>query len=153
MDKQQNEPGISANQLQEILKTVIAEVRKPTELEQKKLDKEHSQEQKMLKQRVMLQTAEAKARESRRANCAHGTVHPGNNSFKHSWAGQIHSPAGEHPYIIPTCQQCQTQTSKIYVNPATIIDGAGLDRYPSLTVDSLEAWAKGSREKYLVVAV
>lgn len=120
----------------------IQEMRKPTEAEQRKLDEDAAK----LKQKQAARLQLAKAEEDRKVNrakhCPHQTVHQGTGMVKHAWRGQIHTPAGEAPYFIPTCMQCQTQLPKIRATLEQIKSGVNLDQYPGLNEDTLRQWSK-----------
>jgi hypothetical protein len=138
--------NITPEQLQammsSIVETAVREARKPSEAEQKKLDKQAEQERKHLLQKVELQKVEAKAKEDRKRSCQHGTVHPGTGAFKHSWIAQVHTPSNSEPYFVPTCQQCQTQLGKIKATPAQVANGVNLKDIPNLNIATIEGWEK-----------
>lgn len=119
----------------------IKEIKKPTEAEQKKLDKEEKELRAKQELRFKMQKAEIDSREARKQNCPHGTAHPGNGSFSHAWRAQVNTPAGEEPYFIPMCTQCQTQLPKILATPDQVRNGVNLNAYPGLTMKGLEQWA------------
>jgi hypothetical protein len=142
----QQEPklDISYTQLQELMKTMIQEMKKPTEVEQAKLDAEAKKLKAQQDKRLELQKAEVTRRVTLKAKCPHGTTHPGTGAFSHAWRAQVNTPAGEPPFFIPTCQQCQTQLKKIYATPDQVRDGVQLHVYPNLNVAVLERWADES---------
>lgn len=161
MEKDQN-VGITMEQVfaligkmdennQKNMMAAIAEIKKPTPLEQEKLDKENAKIKKMQESRLAQAMAEEKGRKMRMASCSHQTVHQGTGVVKHAWRAQVHTPHGEKPYFIPTCQisQCQIRDEKgelikFYATPDMLTQGVNLDQYQGLDLERLKAWAKQS---------
>lgn len=133
-------------QNQSNLLSAIQEMKKPTALEQEKLDKEAAKVKQQQESRLKL----AKAEEDRKLNaarfCSHATTHPGTGVVKHAWRAQIHAPHGEKPYFKPTCQICWTQLPKILATPDMLTNGVNLDQYTGLDVDRLKLWAVQAQE-------
>lgn len=146
MEKQEQGLIMTPVTLQELLKTVVEAARKPNEYEQKKIDVEQAREKVRLAQKKQMSEAEVARREGIKRNCPHGTAHPGNGTFKHTWRAAVLTPAGEKPYFLPMCEQCQTQLDKIYATPEQVREGVELHKYQGLTVEYLERWSRESRK-------
>jgi hypothetical protein len=122
-----------------------AELKKPTAIEQAKLDADQAKLKQKAESAAKLAMAEEKAKDNRRRGCPHGTTHPGTKTFTHQWRAQVHTPDGEKPYFIPTCTHCWTQLPKIYATTEQLQNGVNLDQYASIDLEKLETWAKQSQ--------
>jgi Zn finger protein HypA/HybF involved in hydrogenase expression len=118
-----------------------AELKKPTAMEQKKLDEEEARIKRAQTERLELSKAEVERKRLAALGCGHIRVHPGTGVVKHLWRAQVHTPAGQEPYFVPTCQGCHTQTGKIPASMDMIRNGVNLDQYPGLTKEALDKWA------------
>lgn len=124
------------------LKEFAAELRKPTAREQKKLDEEEARVVRTQNERLALAKAQIDAKAANARACGHIRVHPGTGVTKHLWRAQVHTPAGQTPYFVPTCQGCLTQTGRIPATTDMLRDGVNLDQYPMLTEQDLRKWAE-----------
>ena len=124
----------------------IAEMKKPTEREQKKLDAEEVKIVQHQKSRIALAHAEEDRKASLRRNCAHATTHPGTGVTKHTWRAQVHTPANVKPYFVPTCTQCFSQLTPILASTEMLTQGVNLDQYAGINMDVLTNWAKSAQK-------
>lgn len=122
----------------------IKELKKPTEVEQKKLDQEATKTARQAKERIDLATVEMNRIKYMEENCPHTTYHPGTGVERHLWRAQVHAPANQKPYFVPTCTACRTQLPRIQATPDMLTNGVNLDQYIRLDLDVLKSWAKKS---------
>jgi hypothetical protein len=127
---------------QKNLMAAIAEMKKPTAVEQEKLDKEAAKVKNQQEMRLKLAKAESDRKIMNARACGHVTVHQGTGVVKHAWRAQVHTPHGEKPFFVPTCQICWTQTPKILASPDMLTNGVNLDQYSQIDFDILKNWAK-----------
>lgn len=145
--------GLTPDQLAKLIETAVTsavrEMRKPTEEELEKKEKERLK--KLADVQADLDHARAVENKKKiaRQYCigngpAHGSLHP-NGSFKHSWRSQVYSPAeSKLPYLVPTCERCYYQVGKIYVDHSWVQAGANLHERPNLNLETLEEWHRQS---------
>jgi len=123
-------------QNQEALLAAIKELKKPSEFEQRKIDKENE----VLRNKQMSRLTEAKAeverKEMRMRNCPHAAAHPMGYTM-HLWGGQAHTPANQPAYFVPTCGRCQTQLPKVYCTPEQLTQGINLYTYKNIGIEDL----------------
>ena len=129
---------------QKNLMSAIAELKKPTPREQEKLDKEEAKVKAQQQARLKLAMAEEQRKKNNILGCRHATVHPGTGVVKHAWRAQVHTPLGEKPYFVPTCQICWTQAPKILATPDMLTQGVNLDQYTTIDYDVLKKWSEQS---------
>jgi hypothetical protein len=134
--KQMNEDN------REAFLSYIKEVKKPSDLDQRKLDLEATKERRRIEESIDQARIEIERRENVKRSCSHTMYHPGTGVERHLWRGQVHAPANEKPYFIPTCTKCRTQLPKILATPEMLTNGVNLDQYIHLNVETLERWAK-----------
>ena len=134
--------AISIEDAMRLVTLAVQEMKKPTELEQIKIDKEHAKEVRAAKDQVDQARAEMERHRSAMDNCPHATTHPSTGVTKHQWRAQVHTPKGKSPYFVPTCTQCHSQLAKIAATNEMLMNGVALENYPSLNREALEQWAK-----------
>ena len=110
------------------LKEFAAELKKPTALEQKKLDEENARLLRTQNERIELAKVEERRKETARINCGHVRWNPITGAAKHLWVGQVCEPAGKPAYWVATCQGCQTQVGPIPATPDMFREGVELHR-------------------------
>lgn len=120
------------------LMAFVKELKKPTEIEQAKLDADALKLKRQQTQRLELQKAEVIAKENRKKYCPHGTTHPGTHAFHPAWVAQVNSDG----FWRPTCQQCWTQLKPIKATQYELQNGVNLNLYRSLDVATLEKLAE-----------
>jgi hypothetical protein len=120
----------------------IAEMKKPTPAEQLKLDKEAEKVRGQQEARLKLAQAEEQRKINNARSCPHATTHQGTGVTKHAWRAQVHTPHGEKPYFVPTCQICFTQVPRILATADMLTQGVNLDRYTQIDYEVLKNWAK-----------
>jgi hypothetical protein len=124
----------------------IAEMKKPTAREQKKLDEEELKLAQHQQSRIKLAQAEEDRKRMQASSCAHATTHPGTGVTKHCWRAQVHTPHLQKPYFVPTCTQCFTQLPHILATTEMLTQGVNLDQYAALNIDVLRNWAKSAEK-------
>ena len=133
---------MSADQQENMMK-FAAELKKPSDREQKEIDAKEARIKQNAEARLNQAKAEELQKEYLRTNCPHGTAHPGTGSFKHAWVAQVHTPGhGEKPYFRPFCQQCKTLMPKITASADMLTQGVNLDKYVGIDADRLKKWAE-----------
>lgn len=148
-----SEPGVTMQQVFEIISKMneqqmdnmmkfAAELRKPTEREQRKIDDEDRRLAVRQQERLKLAESEENRKKLMAAGCPHATTHPGTGVTKHTWRAQVHAPHGEKPYFVPTCQICWTQAPRILATPDMLTNGVNLDHYTGIDLDRLKKWAE-----------
>lgn len=120
-------------QNKEQLIALAAELRKPTELEQKKLDEEKVSQLKRAEMAIAVARAQAEQDAITQSNCTH-TRHDGVSCF----IGQVNSDG----YCIPFCTRCRLTTSPIKANDQERVNGIQLQQRGGVTRESLENWAR-----------
>ena len=149
-------PGISMEEVMRLIATMgeqqhtnmlaaIAELKKPSEREQKKIDAEELRLKQQQENRLKLAMAEEERKKNNAAGCSHATFHPGTGVTRHAWRAQVHTPHKEKPYFVPTCQICQTQLPKILATTDMLTGGVNLDQYLGIDADRLKKWAEQSQ--------
>lgn len=138
--------GLTAEQLQQVLESVVAAAKKPNEYEQELIDEKRAQKKRLAMEAVERGKAETEMREMRKRNCPH------HNGKTHTWVAQAHTPAGEKPYFIPTCQRCQTQLARIECSTEQVTNGINLNIYKTLDMAGLERMAERQHPKVEVTA-
>lgn len=131
-------PAMTAEQFMEL----VRELRKPSESEQRKLDKEDEQIRRANEARLEQGKAEMQRKEMMKRGCQHATFNQATKVASHTWRAQVHTPHGKSPYFVPLCEQCHTTLPKIKANPVMLTDGVNLHNYPTLTMQELEHWAE-----------
>jgi len=132
---------------QQNMLSAIAEMKKPTEREQKKLDAEELKLQQHQTSRIKLAQAEEDRKRMQASSCAHATTHPGTGVTKHCWRAQVHTPHNEKPYFVPTCTQCFTQLPHILATTEMLTQGVNLDQYAGLNIDVLRNWGTAAQKQ------
>lgn len=120
-------------QNQEQMLALAAELRKPTELEQKKLDEEKASQLK----RVQMAIAVAKAQEDQDAITQAACTHTRTDGVT-CFYGQVNS----NGHCVPKCSRCGLQTSPIKATDQERINGIQLQQRGNVTRESLENWAR-----------
>lgn len=115
----------------------IEAIRKPSELEQRKLDKELALDARKLAEKKANAIAMVQAREQRMRGCTHTTYHPLTKMANHTWRGQWHTPPDQKAYFVPTCTQCQTQLPKIYSMTGDVSHAVDLHEVANVDIDRL----------------
>lgn len=149
-------PGVSMEEVMRLIATMsaeqhknmleaIAEMKKPTAREQEKIDKEDAKIRQQQENRIKLAKAEEDRKKNTALGCSHSTFHPGTGVVRSAWRAQVHTPAGEKPYFVPTCIICQTQLPKILATNEMLSGGVNLDQYMGLDADKLRKWAEQSQ--------
>ena len=121
------------------------ELRKPTEREQRKIDEEDKKIKSAQLERLELAKADEQRKLMNARGCGHVRTHPGTGVTKHLWRAQVHTPDGRAPYIMPTCQGCQTQIGPIPATAQMLREGVSLDQYPTINEQALRTWAEQYR--------
>lgn len=134
-------------QNQENLIAAIAELKKPSDREQKKIDEEEKRIVAHQKSRMQIAQAEEQRKENLKRGCPHSTYHPGTGVRKHAWRAQVHTPANEKPFFQPICSQCLSLGPKILATSDQLQNGVNLDQYMDIDLSRLEAWAKATHEQ------
>ena len=142
-------PDQLAKIIETAVTTAVREMKKPTEEELAKKEKER---QKLLA-KVQADLDHARSVEQKkkiaREYCIgngppHGSLNP-SGAFKHTWRSQVYNPKETPlPYLIPTCEKCNYQVGKIYVDHSWVGAGANLHERPNLNLETLEEWVKQS---------
>jgi hypothetical protein len=133
---------LTANQTTQMM-DFAKELKKPSEREQRNLDEEDAKIARAQKERLEMGRAEVQRKEMNARSCGgHVRVHPGTGVTRHLWRAQVHAPDGRQPYIMPTCQNCQTQVGPIPASMEMIRNGVSLENYPALTEEALRKWAE-----------
>src|SRR5579859_6556502 len=131
--------GMGFDQVKDLVTSVVAELKKPSELEQKKLDEE---------QRRRVVSAKARAEESRRtaeekrqqiAACKHQRP-----DERHTFVGQVCSDG----FIRGTCVRCPYEFGPIKATEEQIKSGVNLNLLPDLTAAKLDAWTSATMAKH-----
>ena len=149
----EQQPGISMQEVFELISKMdesrhaqmlefAKELKKPTEREQKKIDEEEKRYQAQQKARLAQAQAEEQRKKMSAERCPHATVHPGTGVVRHAWRAQVHAPAGEKPFFVPTCQICWTQAPRILATPDMLTQGVNLDQYTGIDFERLKKWAE-----------
>lgn len=123
---------------------IIKESKKPSEMDQRKIDKEDTELKRKQQARMAEGKAQAEAREMRMKGCPHASVIPATGVSKHCWRGQIHSPKNERAYTVPMCTRCNSTTPKIYLTAEQLQNGINMDQIPGLNIERLLTWSEGS---------
>lgn len=116
---------------------MVAELKKPTAREQKKIDEEDARYLRAEQEKRALALIEIQRRENNQKNCPHVRVHAGTKAISHTWRGQVHTPDGQDPYWIPVCTQCLTTLPKIKATPNQVREGLNLNQYTGVTLEGL----------------
>lgn len=119
------------------MREMIQDLKKPSEYEQRKIDKEIAADQRKLKDKEANARALVMGREQRMKGCTHTTYHPLTKMANHTWTGQWHTPANQTAYFIPTCSQCQTQLPRIFSLTGDVSNGVNLHEYANVDIDRL----------------
>lgn len=96
------------------------EMRKPSELEQRKIDAENAKLMAKAESRRQAATAEMNLREMKRKNCSHSRT-----DGQHSWVGQVNADG----FYRPMCQQCNIVLPAIKATSQQTTDGVNLHTY------------------------
>lgn len=129
-------------QVLEMMKVMATEMRKPTELEQRKLDKEDAFIKKQQLERIELTRVEIQRKEATKRGCAHASVNRATGQVRHAWRAQVCTPSHTKPYFIPTCSQCFSQLPPVAATTDMLTGGVNLSDYEGMNMAVLEQWAK-----------
>jgi hypothetical protein len=120
-----------------------AELKKPTEREQKELDAKEARVASQQQARMEMARSEIMRKESLRHGCSHSSFNQATGQSKHAWRAQVHTPGrGEKPFFVPMCQICHTTLPKILATPDMLTQGVNLDMYQGIDLERLEKWAE-----------
>jgi hypothetical protein len=131
--------GMTPEQVTAMMTTLVTEMKKPSELEQKKLEDE---------QRRRVVSAKARAEESRRtaeekrqqiAACKHQRP-----DERHTFVGQVCSDG----FIRGTCVRCPYEFGPIKATEEQTKSGVNLNLLPDLTAAKLDAWTSATMIKH-----
>jgi hypothetical protein len=142
-------PSDIAKMIEAAVTSAVREMRKPTEEELEKKEKERLKKLADVQADIDHARAVENKKKIARQYCigkgpAHGALHP-NGSFKHSWRSQVHTPTDSKlPFLNPTCERCYYQVGRIYVDHSWITSGANLNEKPNLNLETLEEWKRQS---------
>lgn len=126
----------------EMMKTLAAEMRKPTEIEQKKLDKEEAIVARAQQERLEQGKAEVARQLANKIGCRHSSTNRATGQVKHAWRGQVSTPLGRKPFCSPVCSQCFTVLPAFAATSDMISGGVNLSDYETLNMETLEGWAR-----------
>ena len=124
--------NVTPDALKDMMTALIAESKKPTLLEQRKIDEEEAQRVKLNKMRVEAARQEMAIKEARKAGCPHKDPRG-----KHTFRAQVNSDN----CIRGICQICHTEFGPIRASQHQIANGVGLENYKDLTLEKLNQWA------------
>jgi hypothetical protein len=137
---------------QKNMMAMVAEMKKPTEREQKELDVKEAKLVQQQATRLKMAQAEEQRKEMQRKSCAHGTTHGGTGVTTHQWRGQVMTPSHCDPYFLPRCTQCNTALKPIRASAEMMTQGVNLNMYAGLNIPILEQWAdvswKGHEDRH-----
>lgn len=114
------------------LKNFAVELRKPTEFEQEKIDKELALRKQKLEARIRQAKIDEDVREMKRLGCSH-TMPNGRHTFR----GQVNSDG----LITPICTICLTEFPKIKATQDQISNGVNFEAYKQLDMATIERWS------------
>lgn len=118
---------------QENMMKFASELRKPTDIEQAKLDKEREALEAKMQRRIAAARAEAQGKEMAKLGCTH-TMPNG----RHTWRGQVNQDG----YIRPICLRCPTVLPPIKATPEQIKEGVNFEQILSIDLAMLELAAQ-----------
>ena len=122
------------------VRTIISEMKKPTELEQKKIDEDRTRREKMARASAEAARREAEEIRGRIAACQHRR-----EDEKHTFAAHICSDG----YIRGNCLRCEYEFGPITATQAQKDSGAvNLHLLPDLTAKQLTAWTDDTLRKH-----
>jgi hypothetical protein len=128
---------------QENMMKFAAELKKPSDREQKEIDAKEARIVANQKARIQMAQAEEDRKDNLMRGCAHATYHPGTGVTRHAWRAQVSTPGhGEKPFFQPMCQICHTVLPKIIATPDMLTQGVNLDQYMALNADTLKRWSE-----------
>lgn len=132
----------------ENMMAAIAEMKKPSEREQKELDAKDERIRQAQESRRQIAKAEEERKRLNALGCPHASYNPASGTTRHTWRAQVHTPGRDKegnpikPYFVPTCQMCHTQLPKILATTEMLTGGVNLDQYVGLDIDRLKKWAE-----------
>lgn len=118
------------------LKQFAADLRKPTDAEQVKLDKERADLERKLQARIKVAMAEEQSKAMLKKACNHAMP-----NGKHLWRAQVNQDG----YFRPICLKCPTVLPPIKATMEQMKEGVDLEQYASIDMDMLEKWAAHTR--------
>ena len=121
----------------ETFMAAIKELRKPTEAEQEKMDKEKALAKQKLENRILAAKADEQGKAMRKAGCSHSMP-----DGKHTWRTQVNQDG----YFRPLCVVCNTVLPPIKATLEQIKEGVNLESYKSIDMAMLEKWAEHTRK-------
>lgn len=139
--EQQN---VSPAQMLEMMKEFAKELRKPTELEQQKLDEEKARKEALVKASVERATREQRMKDADQSACSHMKPHP--YSGKTRIVAPLHSDGLHHPI----CLFCRKEFKPFAPGADTIQMGMSLDDYQGVTPQIIEHWGSRFEKEHAV---
>jgi protein-disulfide isomerase len=127
-------PSLSVEQML----MLVEQMKKPTVLEQSKLDKEEAQNAKMRRMRVEGAMREQQVKDWKAANCTHRSQGSNNQPGKHAFVAQVNADG----YFRPICKICHTVFPAIKASNEQVTGGVNLDLRYDLTAEILIAWSR-----------
>lgn len=108
------------------------ELKKPTEIEQAKLDEERRKLEQKTRDRIEAARLEEESKERKKYGCSHAMP-----DGKHTWRGQVNSDG----FIRPMCTICTTILPAIKATHEQLTNGVNFEAYRDIDVEKLEKWA------------
>ncbi len=130
------QPAFTMAQVMEMMKAFAAELKKPTELEQKKIDDDRNR----LLRQAAIRRNEAKIEEEARISTQRGCAHVKRDNSP-AWGGQVNSDG----YVRPMCTICRKIMPEIKAPVEWIANGVNMqdkEIFPKLTEEMLLEWHK-----------
>ena len=127
----------------ETLRSLASELRKPTELEQKKLDDDKASQ--LRRAQMAISAAKMKERQDNAliAQCRSENGGHANDNGGTRFRAQVNS----NGYYVPLCMKCHLQLPPIKATAEEIQNGVMLGQYKTLTEDQLIQLAKFREQK------
>jgi hypothetical protein len=138
--KAQPEAAFSKDEVKEFLTSAISEMKKPTDLEQAKIDEDNRR-----RLRLARASAEAARREQAETNARVAACQHRREDDKHTFGAQIMS----NGFIYGRCLRCEFEFGPIEATQAQRDAGAvNLHLISDLTADQLTRWTEATRSKH-----
>ena len=137
-------------QNQKNLLAAVAEMKKPSDRDQAKFDKEEEKIKQQHAMRLKIAEAEEERKLANTLGCTHATLNQATGVLKHAWVAKTFTPHKEKPYWRAMCQQCLTLGPKIPATAEQLQNGMDMHLWPNVSLPQMEIWAKQAQEQGLV---
>lgn len=127
--------AVVAKSTETTARTIVQEMKKPTEAEQKKIDNEIEKQKRRALNAAAIGAQVAAIERAEQSRCGHSKP-----NGRHTWRGQAHS----NGTVFVQCMRCHKPYFDLVATPDMLQSGVNLDEIQGLTEEHLRKWKENS---------